>query len=161
MMYKREKSDLAAVARKLTNGADGPSSESVERRAGTKGNTDKTCMRRTPSRASMFAGLERVRERARREKKERFTALLHHENADRQHMTVTNGLRIRLHGGQVADCLGRMARGTSTLCNFSAAVDTDSPLILLLRCGSLTCCKRQPAFTWARPSSTVRPVARL
>jgi hypothetical protein len=43
----------------------------------------------------------------------------------------TIGLRIRLHGGQVAVCLGRMARGTSTPCNFSAAFDTDSPLILI------------------------------
>jgi hypothetical protein len=48
----------------------------------------------------------------------------------------TIGLRIRLLGGQVAVCLGRMARGTSTPCNFRAAVDTDSPLILLLRCGN-------------------------
>jgi RNA-directed DNA polymerase len=76
MMYEREKSDPAEVARKLTNGGDGSSPEPVERRAGTKGNTIKTCMRRTPSRASMFPGLERVRERARHEKKERFTALL-------------------------------------------------------------------------------------
>ena len=43
----------------------------------------------------------------------------------------TIGLRIRLHGGQVAVCPGRMTRGTSTPCNFSAAVDTDSPLILI------------------------------
>ena len=43
----------------------------------------------------------------------------------------TIGLRIRLHGGQVAVCLGRMARGASTPCNFGAAFDTDSPLILI------------------------------
>lgn len=83
MMYEREKSDSAEVARKLTNGGEGTPSESVERRAGAEGNTDRTCTRRTRSRASVFPGLERVRERARQEKKERFTALLHHVNVDR------------------------------------------------------------------------------
>jgi group II intron reverse transcriptase/maturase len=39
-------------------------------------------MRRTQSRESVFSGLERVRERAKAEKKERFTALLHHVDVD-------------------------------------------------------------------------------
>jgi len=82
MMYGPEKSDFAEVARKPTNGGEGSRPESVERRAEAEGNTDKTCTHRTPSRASVFSGLERVRERARQEKKERFTALLHHVNVD-------------------------------------------------------------------------------
>jgi hypothetical protein len=45
----------------------------VERRAEAKGNTDKTCTRRTPSRESVISGLERVRERARQVKKEHST----------------------------------------------------------------------------------------
>ena len=77
-----EKSDSAEVARKLANGGEGAPPESVERRVEAKGNTDKTCTRRTPSRESATSGLERVRERARQEKKERFTALLHHVNVD-------------------------------------------------------------------------------
>ncbi|EQD52702.1 RNA-directed DNA polymerase (Reverse transcriptase), partial [mine drainage metagenome] len=56
--------------------------EPVERREGAEGNTGETSMHRTPRRASMFPGLDRVRERAKREKKERFTALLHHVDVD-------------------------------------------------------------------------------
>jgi RNA-directed DNA polymerase len=54
----------------------------VERREGAEGNAGRTRTRRTPCRESVFSGLERVRERARQEKKERFTALLHHVNVD-------------------------------------------------------------------------------
>jgi RNA-directed DNA polymerase len=82
MMNEPEKSDSAEVARRPTNGGEGLSPESVERRAEAKGNTNKTCTRRTPSRESVISGLERVRERARQGKKERFTALLHHVNVD-------------------------------------------------------------------------------
>ena len=92
-----EKSDSAEVARKPANGGDGPPPESVERRAEAKGNTDKTCARRTPSRGSVFSGLERVRERARQERKERFTALLHHVNVDllEQHFPGSSGMQLR------------------------------------------------------------------
>ena len=82
MMHEPEKSDLSKVAGKPTNVCAGLQTEPVERREGVEGNTGKTSMRRTPSRASMFPGLERVRERAKREKKERFTALLHHVDVD-------------------------------------------------------------------------------
>lgn len=82
MMHGPEKSDLCEVATKPANACEGPQGESVERRQGAKGNTGKTGMRRTPSQISMFSGLDRVRERARQEKKERFTALLHHINVD-------------------------------------------------------------------------------
>lgn len=82
MTHEREKSDLPKVARKLANAGDGATAEPVERRGGAKGNTNRTRTRRTPSRASVFPGLARVRERARTEKKERFTALLHHIDLD-------------------------------------------------------------------------------
>ncbi|EQD53583.1 RNA-directed DNA polymerase (Reverse transcriptase), partial [mine drainage metagenome] len=82
MMHGPEKSDLCEVAEKPANVCEGPQGESVERRRGAKGNTGKTGMRRTPSQISMFSGLDRVRERARQEKKERFTALLHHVDVD-------------------------------------------------------------------------------
>ena len=48
-----------------------------------KGNTDKTRTCRTQSRESVMTGLERVRERARKKKQERFTALLHHIDIER------------------------------------------------------------------------------
>jgi retron-type reverse transcriptase len=70
------------TARKPTNNSERLEAEPVERREGAKGNTGKDSTRRTLSRASVFPGLERVRERARTEKKERFTALLHHIDVD-------------------------------------------------------------------------------
>jgi hypothetical protein len=56
--------------------------EGDSKREGAEGNTTKDCMRQTPSRVSTSSGLERVRERAKAEKKERFTALLHHVDVD-------------------------------------------------------------------------------
>jgi RNA-directed DNA polymerase len=82
MMHEQEKSDLSTVAEKSANNSDGSGAESVERRERTEGNTGKTHTRRTPSRESVSLGLGRVRERARQEKKERFTALLHHVDLD-------------------------------------------------------------------------------
>ena len=82
MTNEPEKSDPSTVATKLTNGAGRSASEPVERREGAKGNTGNARTHRTPSRGSVFPGLDRVRERARQEKKERFTALLHHLTID-------------------------------------------------------------------------------
>jgi group II intron reverse transcriptase/maturase len=56
--------------------------ESVEQRAGTKGNAGQQSTRRTQSRESVSQALERIRKVARERKKERFTALLHHINID-------------------------------------------------------------------------------
>ena len=91
MMNGPEKSAPAIVAMKLTNKAE-PSversagepyaAESVEQRAGTKGNAGQQSTRRTQSRESVSQALERIRKVARERKKERFTALLHHINID-------------------------------------------------------------------------------
>ncbi len=54
----------------------------MEPRAGAKGNTSQHGMRRTPGRASMSHGLDRVRQAAKERKGERFTALLHHIDVD-------------------------------------------------------------------------------
>src|SRR6266849_2703194 len=78
MMHGQEKSGLAIVAENRANMDGRPSMEGGERRAGAKGNTNQTDTRRTPSRASVSPGLERVRTAARLDKEERFTALLHH-----------------------------------------------------------------------------------
>ncbi len=82
MMHEPEKSDLSTVATKPANNSEGSEAESVERREGAEGNTIKHRTHRTQSRASVYSGLERVRERARTEKKGRFTALLHHVDVD-------------------------------------------------------------------------------
>jgi RNA-directed DNA polymerase len=82
MMHEPEKSDPSIVAAKSTNKPKGLGAESVERREEAKGNTSRNRVHRTPSRISTSSGLERVRDRAKAEKKERFTALLHHVDVD-------------------------------------------------------------------------------
>ena len=78
MMHGREKSDPAIVAMKPTNKTGRPAAEPAERRAGAEGNAGQQSTRRAQDRASVSQALERVRTAARRRKKERFTALLHH-----------------------------------------------------------------------------------
>jgi RNA-directed DNA polymerase len=80
MMHGRGKSDSAIVAAKPTNKAGRPASESVERRAGAKGNADRQNARRAQDRESVSSALDRIRQVARLRKKERFTALFHHIN---------------------------------------------------------------------------------
>src|SRR5271168_5430629 len=78
MMHGHEKSDLAIVAGKSANKDRQLSAEPMEPRARAKGNAIGHGMRRTPSRGSMSHGLDRVRQAAKEQKGERFTALLHH-----------------------------------------------------------------------------------
>lgn len=82
MMYGPEKSDLFTVAMKPTNKAGRPGAEPVERRKRAEGNTSELRTHRTLSRASVAQRLERVREAARKGKKVRFTALMHHVTVD-------------------------------------------------------------------------------
>ena len=56
--------------------------ESVDRRAGAEENASEARAGRTLSRAAASPGLERVRQRARQDKKAKFTALLHHVDID-------------------------------------------------------------------------------
>src|SRR5690348_13743805 len=82
MMHGPEKSDPAIVAMKPANKAEQSAAESVERRAGTKGNADQQSTHRTQSRANVSQALERIRKVARERRKERFTALFHHISVD-------------------------------------------------------------------------------
>lgn len=82
MMHEPEKSDSSIVAVKPANNPERSEAESAEPREEAKGNTQEPHTHRTLSRASVSPGLERVRERARQGKKERFTALLHHVTID-------------------------------------------------------------------------------
>src|SRR6266566_961376 len=82
MMHDREKSALALVAVKPTNKAGQPAAESVETRAGAKGNASWQSTHRTQGRERVSQALERVRQAARQRKKEKFTALLHHVSVD-------------------------------------------------------------------------------
>jgi RNA-directed DNA polymerase len=76
--YADEKSDTPAVLKKPPNkGVD--SAEAVEGRGVAKGNADKIPAPRTQSRTSRaWMGLEGARQAARRDRRLRFTALLHH-----------------------------------------------------------------------------------
>jgi len=67
---------------KQPNKSDGSLAEVVEGRLQTKENTRQPNLRRTPSRESRPSGLERVREAARKDRKLKFTALLHHVSID-------------------------------------------------------------------------------
>ena len=82
MMHGREKSGPAIVAVKPTNEAGRPAQEPVEPRAGAEENADEGGTLRTPGRERASHGLNRVRQAARLKKEERFTALLHHVDAD-------------------------------------------------------------------------------
>jgi RNA-directed DNA polymerase len=91
-MHGHEKSDPEVVAiranaggihrGKPANNAAPTAAESVERRAGTKGNAGQQSTLRAQDRAGVTQALERIRQAARHNKKERFTALLHHVNTE-------------------------------------------------------------------------------
>jgi len=83
MMNDPQKSDGCTVAMKSANKPDESGAEPMERRRPAKGNAGESCTHRTLSRASVTQGLDRVRERAKSQKKERFTALLHHVDVER------------------------------------------------------------------------------
>src|SRR5713226_2614743 len=61
MMHEREKSDPAVVAVKLANKAERSAAESVEPRAGTKGNASQHSTCRAQYRVSVSPALERIR----------------------------------------------------------------------------------------------------
>jgi hypothetical protein len=78
VMYSGQKSDSSIVAKKSANKSGQPEAESMEPREGTKENTGESPASRTQSREIVPGGLDRVRQAARGNQKERFTALLHH-----------------------------------------------------------------------------------
>ena len=77
MMDERGKSDSPVVPGKLPNKAEA-AAEAVEGRGLTKGNSHERNTSRTQGRSDASSALERVRQAARRNRKQRFTALLHH-----------------------------------------------------------------------------------
>jgi group II intron reverse transcriptase/maturase len=78
MMDEHRPSDRSIVPRKPPNQAAGPAAEAVEGRERAKGNSLQRTAPRTQRRTSASSALERVRQAARRDRKQRFTALLHH-----------------------------------------------------------------------------------
>ena len=78
MMNGRGKSDRPVLPEKSPNNAGQPVAEGVEGRGRAKGNLLQQNASRTPCRIDAPSALERVRQAARRDRKLRFTALLHH-----------------------------------------------------------------------------------
>ena len=72
------KSDRPTVPEKFPNNAGQPTAEGMEGRGLAKGNLPQQNASRTPSREDALSALERVRQAASKDKKLRFTALLHH-----------------------------------------------------------------------------------
>jgi RNA-directed DNA polymerase len=66
------------TAAKPTNKAERSAAEPAEPRAEAKGNAGQQSTGRTQSRGTVSQAQERIRQRARQRKKERFTSLLHH-----------------------------------------------------------------------------------
>jgi RNA-directed DNA polymerase len=78
MKNGRGKSDRSIEPAKSPNNAEGPVAEATEGRELAEGNSTERNALRTQSRESTPSALERVREAGRKDKKQRFTALLHH-----------------------------------------------------------------------------------
>jgi RNA-directed DNA polymerase len=78
MMNDARKSDSSIVPRKPPNNAEQSAAEVVEGRELAKGNLQEHNTCRTQCRDGVPSALERIRRRARKDRKQRFTSLLHH-----------------------------------------------------------------------------------
>jgi RNA-directed DNA polymerase len=78
MMNGRGKSDSPVIPAKSSNKAEGPTVEATEGRGLAKGNSPEPNAFRTQGREDAPSALERVRQAATRDKKQRFTAHFHH-----------------------------------------------------------------------------------
>ncbi len=77
------KSDVSVLPTKLPNKAGRPAAEVAEGRGTAKGNMGRQNAPRTQSRTRAPSALARVRQVARKDRKARFTTLLHHVTVDR------------------------------------------------------------------------------
>jgi len=78
MMDVQGKSDLPIVPLKPSNDAAVAAAETGEGRGGAKGNAVQGGTRQTQGWESVSLALDRIRDAARRDRREKFTALLHH-----------------------------------------------------------------------------------
>ena len=125
LMHDGEESNSGVVPTKQPNKSERSPAEVVEERPLTKENTREPDPRRTPSRESGPSGLERVREAAKKDSKQKFTALLHHVSIDllgesyhslkKQAASGVDGVTWKEYGedleGRLADLHGRIHRG--------------------------------------------------
>jgi RNA-directed DNA polymerase len=122
----RGKSDRSAVPMKSSNGVGRATEEMVEGKDLAEGNSPESNAFRTQGRDDAHSALERVRRAARKDRKQRFTALFHHVyNTDRLRdaylalkrdaSTGVDGETWRHYGetleDNLADLAGRLKRG--------------------------------------------------
>ena len=126
MMHDHGQSDRPVVPTKSPNKTGRPVAEGMEGSGLAKGNPSQQNAPRTQSRAGAPSALERVREVAERDKKVRFTALLHHiydgERLRAAYFALKRGAAPGVDGetwrhygealeGNLADLSGRLQRG--------------------------------------------------
>ena len=120
MTHGREKSDKGVVPGKSSNKAVGTAAEGTEERPLAKGNAGQVGIHRTQSRERMNQRLARVRQAAERDRKQRFTALLHHVynddtlayaywSLDRDSAPGIDGVTWRSYGEALEDNLQDLA----------------------------------------------------
>ena len=78
MMNKHGKSDRPEVPTKFPNNTNTPVTEEMEGRGLAKGNLSQQNADRTQCRENVYSALDRVRQVAKRDRKMKFTALMHH-----------------------------------------------------------------------------------
>src|SRR6266581_7595257 len=78
MMHGQEKSDRLTVPEKLSNKAERSAAQKAEGRSLAKGNLPQDDTNRMQGRRQVNSALRRIRQAAERDKKVRFTSLLHH-----------------------------------------------------------------------------------
>ena len=88
-VYADEKSDNSVVPEKLPNNELG-SAEVMEERELAKGNSGQPSASRTQSRTNALSGLLAVRQAARRDRRVKFTSLLHHVTVELLHESFYN-----------------------------------------------------------------------
>jgi RNA-directed DNA polymerase len=111
MMDERGKSDSPVVPGKPPNKAEEPAAEAAEGRGLAKGNSRGRDTLRTPGRAGAFSALERVRHAAVRDRKQRFTALLHHVYDVEQLRTADHALKRGAAAGIDGETWGHYGEG--------------------------------------------------
>ncbi len=98
-MHGRGKSDSPGVSRKPPNKAAEPAAEAGERRGLAEGNSLGGTTPRTQRRAGVSSALDRVRQAARQDRQQRFTALLHHVYAIERLRAAYEALNPRASAG--------------------------------------------------------------
>ena len=93
MMNERGRSDSPIVPKKPSNKVPISMAEKGEGRGLAEGNTDESNTSRTQSRSNVPSALERVRQAASKDRKQRFTALLHHVYAVERLRSAYFGLK--------------------------------------------------------------------